>query len=41
MAKKLFVSQWTIDSHRKSIMTKLNTKNTAMLIKYANENGLL
>jgi len=41
MAKKLFVSQWTVDSHRKSIMTKLNTKNTAMLIKYANENGLL
>jgi DNA-binding NarL/FixJ family response regulator len=41
MAKKLFVSQWTVDSHRKSIMTKLNTKNTAMLIKYANDNGLL
>ncbi|WP_295675961.1 response regulator transcription factor [uncultured Mucilaginibacter sp.] len=41
MAEKLFVSQWTIDSHRKSIMTKLNTKNTAMLIKYAIENGLV
>jgi DNA-binding NarL/FixJ family response regulator len=41
MAEKLFVSHWTVDSHRKSIMTKLNTKNTAMLIKYANENGLL
>jgi len=41
MAEKLFVSQWTVDSHRKSIMTKLNTKNTAMLIKYAIENGLV
>jgi len=41
MSEKLFVSQWTVDSHRKSIMTKLNTKNTAMLIKYAIENGLV
>jgi len=41
MAEKLFVSPWTVDSHRKSIMTKLNTKNTALLIKYAIENGLL
>lgn len=41
MSEKLFVSHWTVDSHRKSIMTKLNTKNTAMLIKYAHENGLL
>ena len=41
MAEKLFVSPWTVDSHRKSIMTKLNTKNTALLVKYAMENGLL
>ena len=41
MAEKLFVSPWTVDSHRKSIMTKLNTKNTALLVKYAIENGLL
>jgi DNA-binding NarL/FixJ family response regulator len=41
ISDKLFVSPWTVDSHRKSIMTKLNTKNTALLIKYAMENGLL
>lgn len=41
MSEKLFVSPWTVDSHRKSIMTKLNTKNTALLIKYAIENGLV
>jgi len=41
MAEKLFVSQWTVDSHRKSIMTKLNTKNAAFLIKYAIENGMI
>lgn len=41
IAEKLFVSPWTVDGHRKSIMTKLNVKNTASLIKYAYENGLL
>ena len=41
MSERLFVSPWTVDSHRKSIMTKLNTKNTALLVKYAIENGLL
>ncbi|MDE3249610.1 MAG: response regulator transcription factor [Bacteroidota bacterium] len=41
IAEKLFVSPWTVDGHRKSIMTKLNVRNTASLIKYAYENGLL
>lgn len=41
IAEKLFVSPWTVDGHRKSIMTKLDVKNTASLIKYAYENGLL
>lgn len=41
IAEKIFVSHWTVDGHRKSIMTKLNVKNTASLIKYAYENGLL
>lgn len=41
IAAKLFVSPWTVDSHRKSLMTKFNVKNTALLIKYAFENGLI
>mgnify|MGYP000205061465 CR=1 FL=1 len=41
IAERLFLSPWTIDSHRKSMMAKLKTKNTAMLIRYAIENGLL
>jgi len=41
MSEKRFISHWTVDSHRKSIMTKLNTKNKTMLIKYTHENGLL
>lgn len=41
IAAKLFVSTWTVDSHRKSLMTKFNVKNTALLIKYAFENGLI
>ena len=41
IATKIFVSHWTVDGHRKSIMIKLNVKNTASLIKYSYENGLL
>jgi DNA-binding NarL/FixJ family response regulator len=35
IAEKLFVSQFTVNSHRKNLMAKLNVKNTATLIKLA------
>jgi DNA-binding NarL/FixJ family response regulator len=35
IAEKLFVSHTTIDSHRKSLLTKFHAKNTAELIKLA------
>jgi DNA-binding NarL/FixJ family response regulator len=35
--EKLFISIDTVDSHRKNLHTKLNVKNTAMLIRYAIE----
>ena len=38
---QLFISVDTVDSHRKNLHTKLNVKNTAMLIKVAIEEGLL
>lgn len=41
IADKLFVSPLTVDSHRKNLLTKLGVKNTASLIKFAMENGLL
>jgi DNA-binding NarL/FixJ family response regulator len=41
IAEKLFVSQSTIDSHRKSLMTKLEVKNTAALLKFCVENNLI
>jgi DNA-binding NarL/FixJ family response regulator len=41
IAEKLFLSPWTIDSHRKSLMAKLKTKNTAILIRFAIENNLI
>lgn len=41
IAKKLFVSQETIDSHRKNLLAKLKMKNTAALIKFAVENKLI
>jgi len=41
ISEKLFISIDTVDSHRKNLHTKLNVKNTAMLIRFAMENNLL
>jgi DNA-binding NarL/FixJ family response regulator len=41
IAEKLFVSSSTVDSHRKNLLAKLNVKNTASLVKFAMENGLI
>jgi DNA-binding NarL/FixJ family response regulator len=39
IADKLFLSHFTIDTHRRNIINKLGVKNTAGLIRYAYENG--
>lgn len=41
IAEQLFISVDTVESHRKNLHTKLNVKNTATLIRFAVENGLL
>lgn len=41
MAEKLFVSPHTIDTHRKNLLTKLDVKNTATLIRFAVEHKLI
>jgi DNA-binding NarL/FixJ family response regulator len=41
IAGKLFLSNATVDTHRKNILSKLGLKNTASLVKYAAENKLL
>jgi DNA-binding NarL/FixJ family response regulator len=41
IADKLFTSKRTIETHRQNIIEKTNAKNTAALIKYAMENGML
>lgn len=41
IAKKLFLSTVTVDTHRKNMLVKLNVKNTASLVRYAAEHGLL
>jgi DNA-binding NarL/FixJ family response regulator len=41
IAEKLFISTDTVDSHRKNLHTKLNVNNTALLVRYAIENGLV
>jgi DNA-binding NarL/FixJ family response regulator len=41
IAEKVFLSSFTIDSHRKNLLAKLDVKNTASLIKLAVENKLI
>lgn len=41
IAARLFLSNVTVNTHRKNILAKLQLKNTAMLIKYAAEHKLL
>jgi DNA-binding NarL/FixJ family response regulator len=41
IAKMLFLSKHTVETHRKNILLKLNVKNTAGLIKYAMKNGII
>jgi two-component system, NarL family, nitrate/nitrite response regulator NarL len=41
IAAKLFLGEETIKSHRKNIMSKFNIHNTAELVRYAIENGLI
>ena len=41
IAEKLCISQHTVNSHRKNLLSKLGAKNTAGLIKYALVNGLI
>lgn len=40
IADKLFISHNTVESHRKNLISKLNVRNAAGLVKYAIENGL-
>ena len=41
IADKLFISTSTVDSHRKNLLIKFNSKNTAALVKIAMEKGLI
>lgn len=41
IAEKLFISHFTVDSHRKNLITKLKVKNTAMLIRFAVQHKLI
>lgn len=41
IAEKTFISFNTVNTHRRNLLSKLNAKNTAGLVKYAVENGLV
>lgn len=41
IAEKLFISTYTVDTHRKNLLSKLQVKNTVGLYKYALEQNIL
>ena len=41
IADRLFISKYTVETHRKNLMKKLNLKTSAQLIYFAMQNGLL
>jgi len=41
IARKLYISEHTVISHRKKLMDKMQAKNTAGLIRRGFENGYL
>jgi len=41
IAKELFISIRTVDTHRRNLLDKLGAKNTAGLVKYALKKGLV
>jgi DNA-binding NarL/FixJ family response regulator len=41
IAEKIFTSRRTVESHRKKLIEKTSSRNTATLIRYAVMNGLL
>ena len=41
ISKQLFLSKRTIDNHRQNILNKLGVNNTAGLVRFAVENGIL
>jgi len=41
IAQKLFISLYTVDTHRKNLLTKFEVNNTALLIKLAAKFGIV
>ena len=41
IAKKLFISERTVETHRTNLMTKLDLRSRAELVRFAIDNGLL
>ncbi len=41
IAEKLFISVHTVNTHRKNLLSKLDLKNTASLVRYALDQGIV
>lgn len=40
IAEKLFIAEFTVNTHRRNILSKLGMKNTPALINFAKQNGI-
>lgn len=40
IAEKLFIAEFTVNTHRRNILSKLGIKNTPALINFAKQNGI-
>jgi DNA-binding NarL/FixJ family response regulator len=40
IAEKLFIAEFTVNTHRRNILSKLEMKNTPALINFAKQNGI-
>ncbi|MEO1515001.1 MAG: response regulator transcription factor [Bacteroidota bacterium] len=41
IAKQLFISPTTVETHRRNLLSKLGVKNTPLLVRYAVEKGIV
>ena len=41
IAERLFLSPYTIETHRKNLLQKLNVSSTQLMLRYAKENKLI
>jgi DNA-binding NarL/FixJ family response regulator len=41
IAERLFLSPYTVETHRKNLLQKLNVSSTQLMLRYAKDNKLI